>query len=114
MIEPLLTCLRSHRFTHTSEDELQRGIAEAFDASGIEYEREVRISKTDRLDFLCGGIAVEVKIKGSSAEVLRQLFRYAKDPRIERVILATTRSQHRALAGANVGKPLLVAWLGAL
>ena len=109
----ILACLAARRFSCTSEDELQLAIAEVFDAAGIAHEREVYLSSVDRPDFLIGDIAVEVKTKGSRAEVIRQLYRYASHSRVAAIVLATTRAQHRMPERIS-GKPVSVAYLGRL
>jgi len=67
----------------------------------------------DRIDFLVGDVAVEVKTKGSRAEVIRQLYRYASHSRVAWIVLATTRAQHR-MPEAIGAKPVSVAYLGRL
>ena len=41
MTEEIIACLQSRRFSHVNEVELQDAIAEALEADGIGYEREV-------------------------------------------------------------------------
>lgn len=61
------------------------------------------------------GIAIEVKVKGQVAEVLRQLRRYANHERIQGLVLVTTRRLHAASMPAEMnGKPLAVAMIGGL
>lgn len=107
----LPTLLRGARFRFTGEADLQEGIARALAGAGVAFEREVSLSSRDRIDFLVGDVGLEVKIEGGAAPVLRQLLRYALSPRVGRLLLATTRSQHRQLPGEISGKPLDVIYL---
>jgi hypothetical protein len=76
------------------EEEVQRAIAAVLTEQRYEFEREVRLAATDRIDFLIeSGIGVEVKIQGSALAATRQLLRYAEHPRVRELILFTTRSQ---------------------
>lgn len=79
MIDRLRTAIAAHRFSFSTEDELQRGIAEALTIAGIEFRREVVLTRQDRIDFLLPGkIGVEVKTEGSISALTRQLHRYAQ------------------------------------
>lgn len=72
--------------------------------------------KPDRPDFAIptdGGLfVVEVKVKGSAAEVEAQLERYAWHERVCGVVLVTTRAIHTMPAIVG-GKPCAVACLAA-
>lgn len=89
----IVATLRSARFVHVDEDELQRGIAEVLSRAEIAFEREVRLSDRDRIDFLVGGLGIEVKLAGSARSVRRQLERYAASSRVEALLLVTDRLQ---------------------
>lgn len=66
------------------------------------------------MDFWIPPTAIEVKVTGSPAAVLRQLYRYAADEQVEALLLVTTRSAHRDLAGIVLGKPLRVLYVSPL
>lgn len=74
------------------------------------FIREARLSAADIPDFLAGSIAVEVKIGGSAAEILRQLERYAKHDRVEALLLVTNVPMR--VPSTIGGKPVTVARLG--
>lgn len=59
------------------EYDIHAMLAAAFEAAGIEYVHEYRLAPRCRLDFMCSGVAVEVK-KGrpQAAQLARQLGRY--------------------------------------
>lgn len=83
--------LSQHRFAHTSEDVLQRGVSALLTQLGVYYEREFKVSSRDRFDFLvAGGVVIEAKIKGSYAAAVTQVARYVEHPLVTGVILLTT------------------------
>ena len=96
------------RFRFTDERELQDGIERAFVRGGVAYEREVRLSARDRLDFLAGAVAVEVKVDGGLADLTRQVWRYAEDPRVRELLVVSSRSRLDGLASEINGKPVVV------
>lgn len=99
-------------FRVTREAELQAGIAEALARARYPYQAEARLSDADRVDFLVfGRVALEAKVDGSRADVLRQCQRYARAAKVASVLLVTTRAQHRGLPEALNGKPLRVVYL---
>ena len=73
----------------------------------------MRLAPTDRIDFLLGGVGIEVKVDGSTAQILRQLRRYASSPQIEHLVLVTNRARHRSLPAVIGGKPLRVVHINA-
>lgn len=100
-----------------TEDDLQQHLGEVLAGAG--FEREVSLSARDRLDLwnADSGIAVEVKVDGSAAAVLRQILRYADRPEVRGIVLATTRpgcASH--MPESLCGKPVAVArlWLWGL
>jgi hypothetical protein len=123
MTEPVFTAaaieraITSRRFRYANEAELQRGLEQALTADGIEHEREVEIAPGCRVDFLAGGVAVEVKIDGGCNEVLRQLHRYVGSDLVKALLLVTSRERHGQIrsVGQMNGKPIRVVTLkGAL
>ena len=105
-LERLATLLSTRRFWHSSEDELQRGIALVLDEAGIAYAREAELSAGERVDFLVGAVGVEVKVAGSLSQVARQLLRYA--PHVDGLLLVTARAQLDAFPPTLGGKPVRV------
>lgn len=105
MIEDICQALRTCRLRHGSEKDLQDGIERVLTARGFSFRREEDLGKeAGIIDFLILGrtdgeplkepIGVEIKIKGSIAEVARQLHRYAQSPRLGGLVLATTLMRH--------------------
>lgn len=102
------------QFNYVNEMELQAGIAQVLTGAKITFEREVRITGADRLDFLTdAGIAIEVKVEGPLSAVTRQLFRYAANDQIKELILVTNRNAHKRVPEAVYGKPLFLVHLAA-
>lgn len=109
--------LSGTRFRYASEDDLQVGLGQLLERAGRRYEREVRLSARDRIDFLVeGAIGLEVKCKGKPGDVLRQLSRYALNPRVLALFLITDRYQlTQGIPDVLHGTPLYaVALLGGL
>jgi hypothetical protein len=74
-------------------------------------EREVRLGAGDVIDFMIGGVGIEVKLKGArKADVYRQLGRYARHDRVSGLILATNLSM--GLPKEIDGKPAWFVSLG--
>lgn len=115
--EELARGLGLYSFRYKNEKELQEGVALALAAMGAAFEAEVKLTVTERIDFLVvEGIGVEIKTNDSRggaglSAVTRQLWRYAKDDRIKSLVLVTTRSKHRDLPREILGKPLFVVYL---
>lgn len=101
---------RAH-FCTASEALLQEGLSSVFAKAGLRVEREVVLAKTDRVDFLVDGIALEVKVDGSLSAVTRQLHRYAQHDRIRELVLVTTLMRHRVVPTGFNGKPITVVHL---
>lgn len=78
-----------NRLPLSNEKATQAALADLLTAAGIEYERECRLSGKDIPDFMIGGLAVELKIKGGKMDIYRQLKRYAEHDRVTRLLLVT-------------------------
>ena len=93
------------RIVLNDEFALHNEIAARLRRQGIAFQREVRMGTRKRPDFMVGDVAVEVKVQGGRLHVLRQLKRYADDPRVGGVVLVTTRPL--GLLNTLGGKPLV-------
>jgi len=89
MIDRIFSCLSSRRLSLSNEKKTQEEIAEAFDECGILYKREFRFSESDIIDFMCGDIGIECKIKGSRRKIYDQVCRYAEHDAVKELILIT-------------------------
>ncbi len=94
-VDQMVSILRGCRIKQNTERALQDGLKTVLEGAGIPHRREVRLSPEDRPDFMVEpGVCVEVKIGGASADVHRQLVRYAEHDEVEVLLLVTTRRQH--------------------
>lgn len=111
--ERIVEAVGSKHFRFTNEDELQRGIAQVLDGLGIPYAREFKLSKEDRIDFLVeGGLGIEIKIKGSFADLARQVHRYLGHEEVSEVLVVTSRAQlSYQLPKEMRGKTVTSVWL---
>lgn len=99
--------LENKRFRFTCEGDLQQGIAIALQFAGLPYEREVVLSKRDRPDFVVDGrFAIEIKIKGTLAQALRQINRYSEHDQIEAILLVGSPYWLRDVPQTIGGKPV--------
>ncbi len=72
-----------------NEVSLHREMEAAFLGAGFVFKREVMV-RGGRLDFLFDdGTALEVKVKLSGNQAVRQVIRYFDDPRVLYVIIVT-------------------------
>ena len=93
MIRTLIDLLRSARLDLSNEKRAQADVEVVLMRSGISFEREVRLTDADIVDFMVGGIAIEIKLRGAKKkEVYRQLCRYARHERVESLLLASNMS----------------------
>ncbi len=113
-VEEIRQVIESNRFRFTTERELQDQLSAAFTAAGIQYDREVELAPGDIIDFMVpryaligagGGLGLEVKTKGSLAEVTRQLHRYSGSNLVHELLLVTTKPQLGNQPSIMQGKP---------
>ena len=112
-LHALAALLEGHRFDAGSEDAVQRGIESVLTEEGIPFRREVPVPG-GRLDFLvdvAGGTALEVKIDGSTSNLIRQLGRYAELESVHALLVVTTRHRLARVPREIAGKPVRVALL---
>ena len=106
-LDAVAAVLSRYRFRFTDEDDLQKGIAAALQANGLAFHREESLSARDRPDFLLdGGLAIEVKIKGSLSELLRQAARYLEHEEIRAVLVVGSPGWLNRIPETMQGKPL--------
>ncbi|MFC0407935.1 hypothetical protein [Roseomonas elaeocarpi] len=99
------------RIDLSNEKAAQAQIAEALTAAGISHEREVRLAPGDIPDFLAGGVAIEVKLRGNrKVEIYRQLERYCAHERVESILLVSNLAM--SLPDTIGGKPARFVSLG--
>ncbi len=112
--ERVAETLASYRFNFQCEDDLQQEIASALESSGITFQREVLLSENDRVDFLVGKLGIEVKIKGSSTALARQINRYVQSELVDSILVVTAKASLRQLPPELNGKLIKVLYLNPL
>lgn len=106
-MDAIIQVLENKRFRFTCETDLQDGIEIALKTAGLPFERESVLSARDRPDFVVAGIyAIEVKIKGTLPEAVRQLQRYTEHPQIHALLLVGSPYWIRQLPNTIGGKPI--------
>lgn len=103
----LRNLLGAYRYSQSTEDALQRGIAGVLEAHGVPVEREHRLDAHSRIDFLVGIVGIEVKIGGSRNELIRQLHRYAQFDSIGELLVVSSRMRLTSLPESLNGKPIV-------
>ncbi len=101
------------KWTYDLSDEIraQDQIEGALKSDGINFDREVRLSGEDRIDFLCeSGVGIEVKLKGQARAIFRQIQRYAASSRVQQIMLVTNRTM--GMPKTVCGKRVVVMSLG--
>ena len=93
-----------------NERDMQDAIARHLAMHGIAPEREVAIAG-GRIDLRVGRVGIEVKVKGSSSALVRQVSAYTEEPSLDAILVVTTKWRHR-LPGELGGKPTLLLCLG--
>lgn len=113
--DSLVAILSDYTFRHTSEEELQRAVAQVLQSHEVPHEREARLDGLDRVDFLIrDSIAIEIKVDGSLSLVTRQIHRYLQCERVEGIVLLTSRRKHLNLPETISGKPVRTVWISSL
>lgn len=96
--------LAGYRFNFASERQLQDGIEGVLAQHSLDFEREVRLGPHERIDFMVDDVGVEVKVAGSSVDLLRQLARYAEHDRVSSLIVVTNASRLACVEQAEFGE----------
>jgi hypothetical protein len=92
-ITALIELIRGAKIDLSSEKRAQADMEQVLAAAGIEFLREEPLTVADIVDFLVGGVALELKLRGArKKDVYKQLCRYARNPRVETILLASNMS----------------------
>lgn len=107
----LIGILTTRRWPLSDEKALQPLMLAEFVREGIsDIAREVHLGPRDIVDFVIGGIAIEVKVKGSRREIFKQVERYCGYEAVTEIILATNVPMN--LPVEMCGKPVSIAAIG--
>lgn len=104
--------LSGHRFRFADERELQAGIDQVLRSQGLEVAREASLGETGTIDFLVGPdgarLGIEVKTRGTRADLARQIHRYLQHDSVQAVLVVTTRATLGRLPATIANKPVFV------
>lgn len=93
MIQTLLCLIQNARIDLSTEKRAQADVEQVLTQAGITFDREVYLTPTDIIDFMMEDVGIELKLKAArKKEVYRQLCRYARNPQIGSLILASNLS----------------------
>lgn len=88
-----------------TEEELHALVARALQKSGLEAQHEVRLAPRCRIDFMSGGVGIEIKKnRPERAKLLEQLTRYAQCEQVRSLVVVTPRGVNlpAAIGGKKV------------
>lgn len=88
-----------------TEEELHALVEQALLAGGLEAAHEVRLAPRCRIDFMSGGVGIEIKKKRPErAKLIRQLTRYAACEQVKALVVAAPRGVNlpAAIGGKRV------------
>lgn len=110
--------LAGFTYRWTSEADLQAAMHEVLVAR-YHTHREKALSRRDRPDFLVNvgmfTIGIEVKVKASRTEVIRQLGRYAEHQSVDAIVFASGRRVLVPAIPSEIhGKPVISVFLGSV
>lgn len=99
-MEKIIQTLGKLRINPVNEEyDLQNEIAKALRDAQIEFSKEYKLGKRNRVDFLTGsawdasGIAIEVKKgKPNKSQVIEQIQRYTSFPQVKGIILVVEKN----------------------
>lgn len=108
LIAKIQMAIRGRQLSLGDEKKLQAELSDAFNAHSIIFDREVNLDKANIVDFMIGGLAVEIKIrtKASAMQIYRQLERYCAFPEVKSLLLMTSKAM--SLPPSINGKPVYV------
>jgi hypothetical protein len=93
VIKTIIDLIRGAKIDLSNEKRAQADMEQLLTRAGIPFDREVRLSESDIVDFMVDGIGIELKLRGArKKDVYRQLCRYARHPRVVALLLASNLS----------------------
>ena len=96
MTDTVLHALREIRLAYALyEMDIHRRVEDALAAHAIEFIHEARLSKGCRIDYLAGGVGIEIKKgKPDKKRLLEQLARYLANDAVQSIIVVSWHSVH--------------------
>lgn len=83
--------LSHKRFTLSNEKKTQIQICQYLKQAGLDVQREVYLNQENIIDFMVSGLGIEVKVKGSAFDILRQCERYCEFDQVKGLMLVSGR-----------------------
>lgn len=75
-----------------TEEQLHAQVAQALMENGLEAQHEVRLAPRCRIDFMSGGVGIEIKkSRPERAKLIAQLTRYAACDQVDSLVVAAPR-----------------------
>lgn len=105
-VEAVCKLLAQHRYAIQDEASLQAGLEQVLKTNGVPYIREYVLDARSRPDFMLDSVAIEVKTKGSQAQLLRQAYRYLEHDKVQALLVVGTPHWLSALPPELAGKPV--------
>ena len=102
--EEIVLFLRSKRFPLNDEKRLQAMLSDELTAAGMDHRREVVLAPGDKVDFMLGSVAIEVKIRESKRNIYNQCARYMEHDSVSALVLLTATAI--GLPPEIFGKPI--------
>jgi hypothetical protein len=103
------------RVRATNEAALQVAVEEILRTNGIAFEPQVEIAPGCRVDILLrgteatpGDVALELKLQGSTNDLVRQLHRYATTGKLGALVVVTTSRRLARIPMSLAGVPVFV------
>ncbi len=94
MTETVLEALREIRLPYAMyEMDIHGHVREALKARNIPFSHEAKLSKGCRIDYLAGGVGIEIKKgKPDPIQLFRQLERYLSHDALESIVVVSWHS----------------------
>ena len=110
MMSTIINSVLKYQYRITNESQLQEIILAPLEETGYAVVPECRLDSKSRIDFLLKytkfdympspQIGVEIKVKGATTQIIRQIHRYTESKYIQGLILLTTKTTHLAIPGS--------------
>lgn len=105
---PVCSALAKYSFVAHDERDLYPSLEACLTAAGLTYVRERVLTPKSRVDFYFPGtnLAMEVKVQGTPATILRQITRYCEVSEVGLLLLVTTVGKLSRVPETIAGKPV--------
>jgi hypothetical protein len=113
-LSELKASLAKYRYRFDTESDLQERVAAALSDLDLAFDREFVLDPQNRIDFLVGGIGIEIKTNSTLAQVSRQVHRYLSFDPVESLLLVTTKTAHKGIVRTMQDKSLDVLVVGGI